>query len=361
MLIDYYLFQKEIKEYLTDWKDKEDNYRKKVGYLVNPDWLREWKKLIKYDEQLFYLKEFQIESTKLTKDQIDLVDAFISSKIDDLKINSIKVNASYSLFKSKSNFFSLTDLENFINEDTYIKGMKAIKIKYVFKKKMLILFFDLIKTIKIIYFYEKENKLTNLKFSFDTLEVYNGEKNHFLVTSKSQEIIDFLECNKIFDLKLYDNYDTNLKRKTYKIIYEENEKNEDDNENDDENEIRDRRINTFPEIKNEKEEAEKGGFQLKRLKTFSEKEFMSFVKDKKIFSVNFRTPDQNVVPITCKYNMKFSKIEKLLFKERPEFKKSNISYIANGQKVKLNLTCQENKIKAGDQIIMIINENENDK
>ena len=356
ILINYYLFQKEIKKYLTDWKDKKDDFKIKVGYLVNPDWLKDWKILIKYDDQLFLLNEFKIESTKLDEDQKDSVADFISDKIDHLNINSIKVYASYSPFKSKGNFLSLKELENFINEDTYIKGMKAIKIKYVFKQKMLILYFDLIKVIKIIYFYEKENKVVNLKYTFNSLKDYNEEKNGFLVNAKSDEIIEFFETIRIFDLKSYDNFDTNLKRKTYKLIYEENEI-----KNENENEINNR--NTFPGIINKKEEIEKGDYKIKRLKTFSEKEFMNFVDNKKIFSVSFITPDQKNMPITCKHNMKFNKIEKQLFKEYPEFKNTKISYLVNGKQVKRNLTCEENNIKAGDKIIIMKNEendNEND-
>ena len=240
--INYYLFQKEINKYLTDWKDKNDEYKMKVGYLVNPEWIKKWKELINYDAKegiVFYLNSFKIESTKLDQDQNDSVYDFISKFIDQLNLNSIKIYSSYNPLNSKSNFISLKELENFINEDAYIKGMKAIKIQYVFKQKMLILYFDLIKIIKIIYFYEKENKFVNIKYTFSSLREYNEEKKGFLINAKSQEIIDFLECIKIFELKSYENYDTKLKRKTYKTIYEEKEN------------------------KNEKEETERAIFKLK--------------------------------------------------------------------------------------------------
>lgn len=353
ILINYYLFQKEIKKYLTDWKDKNDNHKIKVGYLVNPEWIKKWKELINYDGKegkLFLLNQFQIESSKLTEEQNDLVSGFIKNNIDHLNFNSIKTYTSCP-FKSKSNFLSLKELENFIDEDAYIKGMKAVKIQYIFKKKMLILYFDLIKIIKIIYFYEKENKLVNIKYIFSSLKNYNEEKNGFLINANSQEIIDFLECIKIFDLKKYDYYDTKLKRKTYKIIYEEKEN---------ENETDIRKNNTISNLSNGNEETDKGDYLMrKRLKTFSEKDFMKYVNEKKIFSVSFITPDQKTIPIPCKHNIKFNQIENQLFEEYSEINKNNISYIVNGQKIEKNLTLEENKIKAGDKIIIVQNENEN--
>ena len=356
VLINYYLFQKEIQKYLTNWKDKNDDYIIKIGYLVNPEWLKKWKELIHYDDKeglLFLLNQFQIESRKLTGDQNDLVREFINKKIDHLNLNSINVYSTYIPFKSKGTFLSLKELENFINEDTYIKGMKAIKVQYVFKQKMLILYFDLIKVIKIIYFYEKEKKIVNIKYTFTSIKEYNEEKNGFLVKAKSQEIIEFLECNKIFEIKTYDNFDTKLKRKTYKIIYEEKE-----NENDAINQ----QNNTISIFRNKKEETEKGkgGYRLKKIKTFSEKEFMTFVNDKKIFSVSFITPDQKTIPITCKHNMKFNLIENHLFKEYPEINNNNITYLVNGQIIERNSTFEENNIKAGDKIIIVQNENEKD-
>ena len=277
-IINYYLFQNEIEQYLTNWNDKNDKFKRKIGYLVNPDWVTQYKKLINYSNIKFILDQNKIKSTKYVDDQELVIDDFIKKPIKSVNIKSINLNKFIKIFKFEDNFLSLETLQNFMNKKAY-NGMNGQQINYIFKKKMLILFFDSIKILKIIYFYEKEKKIINLKFIFYYIKEYN-RKVKFFVESNIKDIEDFLNKEifvSISSSKEKDHYDTDLHKDSFKIIYEEEIKNSNDDskrcyESTNIPDLLNNEENKGSKEKEENKEEEKGDIcQLEKVKTIKKK------------------------------------------------------------------------------------------
>ena len=368
-IINYYLFQKEIEQYLTNWNDKNDKFKRKIGYLVNPDWVTQYKKLINYSNIKFILDQNKIKSTKYVDDQELVIDDFIKKPIKSVNIKSINLNKFIKIFKFEDNFLSLETLQNFMNKKAY-NGMNGQQINYIFKKKMLILFFDSIKILKIIYFYEKEKKIINLKFIFYYIKEYN-RKVKFFVESNIKDIEDFLNKEifvSISSSKEKDHYDTDLHKDSFKIIYEEEIKNSNDDskrcyESTNIPDLLNNEENKGSKEKEENKEEEKGDIcQLEKVKTIKKNDFNDLVEQNKIFAVNIITPEQNHIAVPCNHNQSFNDIEKQLYEECPEVKKDNIFFIVNGKVIDRKSSFEKNNIKAGDKILMkrIELEKEND-
>ena len=368
-IINYYLFQNEIEQYLTNWNDKNDKFKRKIGYLVNPDWVTQYKKLINYSNIKFILDQNKIKSTKYVDDQELVIDDFIKKPIKSVNIKSINLNKFIKIFKFEDNFLSLETLQNFMNKKAY-NGMNGQQINYIFKKKMLILFFDSIKILKIIYFYEKEKKIINLKFIFYYIKEYN-RKVKFFVESNIKDIEDFLNKEifvSISSSKEKDHYDTDLHKDSFKIIYEEEIKNSNDDskrcyESTNIPDLLNNEENKGSKEKEENKEEEKGDIcQLEKVKTIKKNDFNDLVEQNKIFAVNIITPEQNHIAIPCNHNQSFNDIEKQLYEECPEVKKDNIFFIVNGKVIDRKSSFEKNNIKAGDKILMkrIELEKEND-
>ena len=368
-IINYYLFQKEIEQYLTNWNDKNDKFKRKLGYLVNPDQVTQYKKLINYSNIKFILDQNKIKSTKYVDDQELVIDDFIKKPIKSVNIKSINLNKFIKIFKFEDNFLSLETLQNFMNKKAY-NGMNGQQINYIFKKKMLILFFDSIKILQRIYFYEKEKKIINLKFIFYYIKEYN-RKVKFFVESNIKDIEDFLNKEifvSISSSKEKDHYDTDLHKDSFKIIYEEEIKNSNDDskrcyESTNIPDLLNNEENKGSKEKEENKEEEKGDIcQLEKVKTIKKNDFNDLVEQNKIFAVNIITPEQNHIAVPCNHNHSFNDIEKQLYEECPEVKKDNIFFIVNGKVIDRKSSFEKNNIKAGDKILMkrIELETEND-
>ena len=86
LFLHYYVFQKTINQYLTDWKDKSDSFRIKNGYIIDPDWIKEWKRLVDYDNiKINYLDCFNITSTKINHEQKLLFNQHLQPEIKIMK------------------------------------------------------------------------------------------------------------------------------------------------------------------------------------------------------------------------------------------------------------------------------------
>ena len=44
----YYVFQKKIEKFFNGEKMKKDNIKSKIGYFINPEWIKEWKRRRNY-------------------------------------------------------------------------------------------------------------------------------------------------------------------------------------------------------------------------------------------------------------------------------------------------------------------------
>ena len=70
--------------------------------------------------------------------------------------------------------------------------------------------------------------------------------------------------------------------------------------------------------------------------------------------VNFMSPEQNLYfAIGCNGNSTFAEIEEKLYKEYPEFRETNNSFLANGSTILRFKTINENKIGERKPIIMV--------
>jgi len=78
-------------------------------------------------------------------------------------------------------------------------------------------------------------------------------------------------------------------------------------------------------------------------------------EDDNIISAIFKTMDQKIqYSVPCRKTDSFSKIEKKLYKEYPEYKEKNRYFLVNGNQIDVNKTIEENNIKNSDVIIMNI-------
>jgi len=76
-------------------------------------------------------------------------------------------------------------------------------------------------------------------------------------------------------------------------------------------------------------------------------------EDENIISIIFGTTDQKLhYSVPCRKTDSFSKIEKKLYNEYPEYKERNKYFLVNGNKIEVNKTLEENKIKNSDVIFL---------
>ena len=205
-IIHYYLFQKKLLKYMNKLNKKEDKYKLREGYIINPEWIDYWKYTIDYDKIKKYLDGLKINKSKLEFYKYN-IKLYIERNIDEEDIkkisNTVKTNNFDIIHK---NIFSQKFLMNFMNEKTY-KSLKIndkttkIKIKYIFKKKMIIFVLDEYQIIKIIipdisYFTNNKN-VVNLSWNFYDHESYKS-KLEFLIWNDSEKIMSYLIDKGIF-------------------------------------------------------------------------------------------------------------------------------------------------------------------
>ena len=415
-IVEFYIFQNKIINNLFGVETIENKYKIEKGYLANPNSLDIWKNSINYDKIKDDLTRFQIKSTKYKGFQKNLIKQHVKPDIKNAKVIFDKNN---NPIKFEEKFLSFKDLENFMNSDSYIKGINSEKIEYIFKKEMIIIFFPSNKNniMIIIYLNDENNKLINLKFIFYDKNEYKKHKDKF-EKYNSDEIKNLENVKKAIESKTkkYEHYEFETKK--YEILYEEkkiileeikdpnidifrtkitiinnesNNKNQDEiifvnginliikdkkrNENfqgmsnfernisqelsdeDEEEEIKDLIETTKGEDKNNKAP------ERQRIMSVSHQDFRGLVNSRKIFSVNIVTPEGYGIPIPCNHKMIFKDVESQLFSQCPELKNKEYIFLNKAKLINRELTLDENGIKGGDQILMAEKEknNENEK
>ena len=368
LVVNYFLFQKNIEKYLTDWNDKKDLKHFRKGYLVHPDWIKNMKNKIKYEKELkFYLNEFKITSRDITEIQESLLRDFIEAnviRIDFNSINALNMDAENDFPKIKEDFFSLEILKCFINEDAY-KNIKEIyeqnkdkkiekieikEIKYIFRRQMLILFSIFDKIIKIILFNENKIKLVNINFNFDNEDIYY-EYESFFHKNNSQQILNYLKSINIYENKNYKNYDIKKNKIAFTVTYEEKSEKIYEGRNTDfiRNNIKDK-LNENDKEEEEEEEKENKKFRMKRTLTICQKDLNELINKKEILALTFINEGKILMSMTCKSDKPFKDIEEELFAKFPEFKNNYVLFTVNGIIIDRSLTLEENKIKNKDTI-----------
>ena len=194
----YYSFQQKMNKYLKDWKHIKDKNKIKTGYFIHPDWIKEWKRSINYEQiKTVYLNNLKNKISNVNDETKDLIQEMAEQNIINLddSLSFLVKNSSFITMVNKKNL-TLEYLENFINKKTYnlfnINEKTTIeKIEYIFKQKILIFFIKDYHVIKLLLFDETKIKFISLKFIINYDKVYEYFYNYFKEKS-SKEIINFL-------------------------------------------------------------------------------------------------------------------------------------------------------------------------
>ena len=243
----YYVFQKKIKNYLNYYNKRKDKFSLKDGYIISPDWIKEWKMRINYDKLVAdYLDYFNLDSNKLNEEQEMMINQFLEND-DNLNLETktiVKYSYCISLLECIliiiDEEITETFLENLINKKTFekleINDTRAFeKVKYIFKEKMFILFFERNYNIKILFlnFIYKSEKyhLINLTVQFLEQDEYQN-MSEFLGKNKSDKIISFFSKYDLFEKKYLELKENDkivyiVKCKNYKEILNNINKNQD--------------------------------------------------------------------------------------------------------------------------------------
>ena len=115
--------------------------------------------------------------------------------------------------------------------------------------------------------------------------------------------------------------------------------------------INENKINSNKDIIIKKQEDEIG-----KLKEKLSKYPFELSNGEKLISVIFTSSDQNMYySIICKNTQKFIELEQKLYKDYPEYSKSENYFMINGNKVNKKKSLDENKIRNNDIIILTQN------
>ena len=200
----YYVFQKQIYKYLKDWNSMNDSYSISNGYFINPEWIEDWKRRINYNSiKTSYLDHFNIDSLNLNQEQILLIKQHLDSNIVDFNqdFTCLVKNTDFSAINE--NFITLDYLQNFVDQETFtelnINGKTKIEyVEYIFKKKMLFLFFQFNSTIKIILYDEKTQKLRNIKYIANFPNCYYFYRD-LIAKQNSDQILQYFNSIQILN------------------------------------------------------------------------------------------------------------------------------------------------------------------
>ena len=169
-ILNYYLFQKKIKNFLNK-SIFEDNNKIEIGYIINNNYVKHWKKIRNYDFLSGFLDDLKIESTKLDDNQIKIFNEFIKNNKINYYNNVQFKEANKLLLDIFKRILSIKDLNNFVNEPTFneLKTNQPIlfeKIEYIFKKQMIIFFLEKYKAIKFVIHSFNQNKELIIKILY---------------------------------------------------------------------------------------------------------------------------------------------------------------------------------------------------
>ena len=86
------------------------------------------------------------------------------------------------------------------------------------------------------------------------------------------------------------------------------------------------------------------------------KSYCNFSNDEKLIKINFISSNQDIDYSTITKNTeKFSNLETQLYDKYPNYLDSETYFLVNGKRVNRKRTLEENKIKNGDVITLLIN------
>ena len=205
-IVHYYLFQKTLAAYFNKQKYKEDSNKLHEGYVINPEWIKYWKKIINYNKIKNYLDELNINENISEKNK-EKIELYLNNCISEEKINELSNKImNNDLDITEENITSQKVLINVMEERVFKaerinKETTKFKIKYIFKKQMFILVLQDSHLIKIIIpdvsYFSENNDIVILSWRFNYDEEFFS-KIEFLKRTSSEGIIDYLINKEIF-------------------------------------------------------------------------------------------------------------------------------------------------------------------
>ena len=225
-IVCYYLFQKRLSDYLNQRNYAEDENKINYGYIIHPDWIDNWRKIINYEAIKNFLDyTITINGNNINNCKDEIENYFINNiSEEDIIIYLSQIVRTNPFDISQNKIFDEAFLINMIPDDVY-KAMKIyeknskIQIKYIFKKRMVIFAIEEMSTIKIIIAdttpYFNNAKVVNLTYKFYDPKIFY-EKLNILEKKNSDEIIHYFWCKGIFDNPMFSKKDQN---NNFKLLY----------------------------------------------------------------------------------------------------------------------------------------------
>ena len=206
-IVQYYIFQKKLSNYLNKINNDKDKFVIKDGYIIHPDWIDCWRKLINYPEIEKFFDGIDLNKTNLLTNK-EIITEYLQNNISEEEITlflSQNVNTDYfDIIQHKT--LDKNFLINMLTEDIF-KALRIdeknskVSVKYIFKQKMVIFGIEDYLMIKIIITdttpYINNEKIINLTWNFYNLEEYNNQLN-FFKNNNSQNILDYFITKEIF-------------------------------------------------------------------------------------------------------------------------------------------------------------------
>ena len=201
-IIQYYYFQKIILNYFNKRRCETDEHTITMGYIVDPEFIISWKKIIQYDK----IKGI-LDNSNINKKSEQNVDSFIEQFITEEKrkeisniISNNNINISNLNIFDKRNLINLMPIMVFKSQGINEKIAK-IKMNFILKKQMLILASQDDYIIKIIIphvsYFMKYKNIVRLSWEFNYSEEYYSKLN-FLENEDSKGIMNYLKNEGIF-------------------------------------------------------------------------------------------------------------------------------------------------------------------
>jgi len=181
-IISYYLFQKNLKNHINNnIIHREELNLTQLGYLISPQWVKEFKKRINYEKVEEILDKEDIDSLDaLSSDQKDRIEKLFNEFVPNFEINKIVRRDVLYIY----DILNAQNIELYIDKQTNdlmkLKKTSKMRIDYILKEHMIILCYRKHNMIKILvhslYPFSTENKISNLTFYFkkdeDSYDIY---------------------------------------------------------------------------------------------------------------------------------------------------------------------------------------------
>ena len=315
------------------------------GFLVDNIWIEKWKIYSNYNNIIKLFKPNNINegviknnirqellNKNLNISNLDYIDRFILKDVTQLK-SPITANNTYILLNAKFINLFINNHEDNINLNNFFISYQKIEIRI--------------------------NNIPFLSFQTNSNAIYNKVINYSNSNSKSTQLNPKTRIpNKNFIQKSNSNEINNLKNELFKankIIEQQkltiNElQNKLNNYNTTINDLNNN-INNYKKIIIQKDaELNNLRTQLNNNNIIPNKVYFN-----DIMCVNFISSDQNVhYAASCLKTDTFAEIEEKLYKQYPQYRETNNSFLANGTQVLRFKTIAENKIGNGLPVTLIV-------